>query len=94
MTIKRIVPNIETDDPGQCREFYVDFLGLKVAMDRDEIITFASPANPTAQLSVIRPDESGAPHPSVSIEVADVDEMHVKALAEGIEIGDRLPANR
>jgi catechol 2,3-dioxygenase-like lactoylglutathione lyase family enzyme len=86
MTIKRIVPNIKSDCPKRSREFYVDFLGLEIAMDMDEIITFASPSNPTAQLSVVRSDKSGAPHPSVSLEVTDVDEIHAKAIAQGIKI--------
>lgn len=55
-------------------------------MDMDEIITFASPSNPTVQLSVVRPDHSGTLHPSVSIEVTDVDEIHAKALKQGIRI--------
>jgi hypothetical protein len=40
-----------------------------IARDIDKIITFASPRNSTAQLSIIRPDRSGSLHPSISIEV-------------------------
>lgn len=94
MTIERTVSNIKSvriasalpSHPKQSHKFYVDFLGFEVAMDRDEIITFASPSNPTVQLSVVRPDQSGATHPSVSIEVTDVDEIHAKAIAQGIKI--------
>ncbi len=86
MTVRRTVPNIEADHPEQSREFYAGFLGLDVAMEREEIITFASPSNPTAQISAIRHDESDVPHPNVSIEVADGDEMHARAVARGIEI--------
>lgn len=86
MTIRRTVPNIKSDQPARSRAFYVDFLGFEVAMDRAEIITFASPSNPTAQLSALRHDESSVPHPSVSIEVTDVDEIHAKAVAQGIKI--------
>ena len=86
MTIRRTVPNIESDQPERSRAFYVGFLGLEVAMDRDWILTFASPSNPTAQINVIRHDESGVPHPDVSIEVPDVDEVHARAVEQGIKI--------
>ena len=33
MTIRRIVPLIEAADPAASRAFYVDVLGLEVAMD-------------------------------------------------------------
>ena len=85
MTIKRAVTDIKSDDPKQSREFYTDFLGFEMVMERDEIITFASPDNQAVQISVVRADVSGVPHPSVSIEVTDVDEIHAKAITQGIE---------
>ena len=51
------------------REFYVDFLGLEVVMERDDIVTFASPTNSTAQISVVRCDKSNVLRPNISIEV-------------------------
>lgn len=86
MTIRRTVPNIKSDHPERSREFYVDFLGLEIAMSRDEIITFASPTNRTAQISIMRHDQSKTPHPDVSVEVTDVDEVHARALERGVEI--------
>jgi catechol 2,3-dioxygenase-like lactoylglutathione lyase family enzyme len=86
MAIQRIVPNLKSDDPEQSRDFYVGFLGFEVAMKKDEIITFAPPSSPMMQLSVIRHDETIAPYPSVSIEVTDVDEVHARAIAQGIQI--------
>lgn len=86
MTIRRTVPNIKSDRPEESREFYVEFLGFEVAMQREEIITFVSPNNPTAQISVIRPNESQAPHPYISVEVNDVDRIYAKAVERGIEI--------
>jgi catechol 2,3-dioxygenase-like lactoylglutathione lyase family enzyme len=83
MTIQRVVPNIGAADPEASRAFYVDVLGFEVAMDMGWIITFASPANATAQISVVRPDESGAPHPDFTVEVADVDATHARARAYG-----------
>ncbi len=86
MTIQRTVPNIQSACPQQSREFYVDVLGFEVAMAKDEIITFASPQHPMVQLSVVRHDVSIGPHPSVSIEVGDVDAVHAKAIAQGVKI--------
>jgi len=59
---------------------------MKVAMDKDWIITFASANNPTAQINLIRHDESDAIHPDISIEVDDVDKMYSKAKEQNIEI--------
>ena len=37
MTIRRIVPNVVSTDPALCREFYSEFLGLRVAMNMEWI---------------------------------------------------------
>jgi catechol 2,3-dioxygenase-like lactoylglutathione lyase family enzyme len=86
MTIRRVVPNIAAPDPEASRAFYVDVLGFEIAMDMSWIVTFASPANATAQISVIRPDEAGTPHPDFTVEVADVDATQARALARGLAI--------
>lgn len=86
MSVKRIVPNIQSEAPEKSIAFYKDFIGLKVAMDMDWIITFVSESNPMAQISVIRHDGSEVPHPDISIEVEDVESMFAKAQEKGIEI--------
>lgn len=86
MSIKRIVPNIKSESPKGSIGFYEDFLGLKVAMDMDWIITFISKSNPTSQVSVIRNNRSDVPHPDVSIEVDEVDQMFAKAKDQNINI--------
>ena len=70
----------------ESRAFYVDFLGLTLAMDMGFIMTFASPGNPTAQISVMRVDDDSTLLPDVSVEVADVDEVHARAVALGVKI--------
>ncbi len=85
MTIRRVVPNIKSDRLDQSREFYVDFLGLQVAMDMGFIITFASASNPTAQISVIRDGSSVAP-PHLTVEVSDVDAVYARALERRLHI--------
>jgi catechol 2,3-dioxygenase-like lactoylglutathione lyase family enzyme len=86
VTIQRTVPNIKSAWPQQSREFYVDVLGFEVAMEKDEIVTFASPPHPMVQLSVVRHDAVIGPHPSVSIEVDGVDAVYAKAIGQGLTI--------
>jgi predicted enzyme related to lactoylglutathione lyase len=88
MAIRRIVPNIVSSHPDLCREFYADFLGLRVAMDMGWIATYVSPENPTAQISIVR----GVAPPvaersmSLSMEVADVDLAYREAVSRGYAI--------
>ena len=72
----------------ESRKFYTEFIGLAVAMDMDWIITLASPENPTAQVSLIRGPSAEPPQSkvSLSIEVANVDAVHGKAVASGVPI--------
>ena len=86
MAIKRIVPNITSHQPDLCREFYVGFLGLRAAMDMGWIATYASPANPTAQISVIRAGEYEPIQQTISVEVEDVDQSHADAVAAGYRV--------
>jgi catechol 2,3-dioxygenase-like lactoylglutathione lyase family enzyme len=86
MSIKRVVPDILSERIDESRKFYTEFLGFDVAMDMGWVLTFVSPRNPTAQITLVRRPEEGAPHPSLSIEVEDVDSMHAKAVALGFQI--------
>ena len=84
MTIRRAVPNIRSERPAESRDFFVRVLGFEAAMERDWIVTLASPANPSAQVSIIGNADMAAP--GVSVEVTDVDAVHDKALELGFEI--------
>src|SRR6266436_2766849 len=88
MTIRRVVPNITSEKVEESRKFYTDFLGFQVAMDMDWIVTLASPSNPTAQISLLCGSGSAPPQAqvSLSIEVADVDAVHAKAVEFGLPI--------
>ena len=86
MTVQRIVPDIKSKDLDASRQFYVDVLGLAVAMDMGFIVTLVSPSNPTAQVSLMRDDDSLAILPQLSIEVADVDDVHSRAVSRGLNI--------
>ena len=86
MAVKRIVPDLHAEDPGASRAFYVDVLGLEVAMDLGWVVTFAAPGNPTAQISVMQDDAGAQAQPDISIEVDDVDAVHAAAQRAGYEI--------
>jgi catechol 2,3-dioxygenase-like lactoylglutathione lyase family enzyme len=86
MPVRRIVPDIHAGDPGASRAFYVDVLGLEVAMDLGWVVTFAAPGNPAAQISVMQDDATAPIQPDVSIEVDDVDATHAAAQSAGYEI--------
>jgi catechol 2,3-dioxygenase-like lactoylglutathione lyase family enzyme len=86
MSISRVVPNITSDKLDACRDFYAGLLGFQVAMDLGWVMTFVSPSNPTAQLSVLREDATAPVVAQITIEVADVDAVHAEALRRGLAI--------
>jgi catechol 2,3-dioxygenase-like lactoylglutathione lyase family enzyme len=86
MSIRRAVPNIVSDTPDESRSFYAGLLGFQVAMDMGWIITFVSPSNPTAQVSVVREDASAPVVPQITVEVGDVDAIHAEAIRRGLDI--------
>jgi catechol 2,3-dioxygenase-like lactoylglutathione lyase family enzyme len=86
MSIRRAVPNIVSDTPDESRRFYAGLLGFQVAMDMGWIITFVSPSNPTAQVSVVREDASAPVVPQITVEVGDVDAIHAEAMRRGLDI--------
>ncbi len=88
MTIRRVVPNLLSPDMDASRAFYGDFLGLNVVMDLGWIVTYASPTNPTAQISISPGDalKGEQMRPYLTIEVQDVDAVHAAAVAQGYDV--------
>lgn len=86
MSVRRIVPDIRSTDLDASRRFYEDVIGLQVAMDMGFVMTLRSPINPTAQVTLMRSDNSGAVLPDISIEVADVNLVHARAVSGGLPI--------
>ena len=86
MTVRRIVANIATPDPGRARAFYQGLLELEVVMDHGWIVTFADVGQAAPQVSFASEGGSGTPVPDLSIEVDDVDDVHARATAAGFEI--------
>jgi catechol 2,3-dioxygenase-like lactoylglutathione lyase family enzyme len=80
------VPDFQSERFNESRDFYVGLLGFEVGMQMDWVMTFVSPTNPTAQVTLLRRDASAAVQPQVSVEVDDVDAIHAEAGRRGIEI--------
>ena len=75
MTVKRIVANIASPDIAAAKAFYGGILGMNVVMDHGWIVTFATAAIATPQVSIASEGGSGAPVPDLSIEVDNFDEV-------------------
>ena len=86
MSVRRIVPDIRSKQLDTSRQFYVDVLGLEVAMDMGFVVTLRSSTNPTAQVTLMRDDGSSAILPQMSVEVADVDDVHARAVSRGFKV--------
>jgi catechol 2,3-dioxygenase-like lactoylglutathione lyase family enzyme len=86
MTVRRIVANLATADLAGARAFYQELLDLEVVMDHGWILTLASGASQTPQLSIASEGGSGTPVPDLSIEVDDVDRIYRRAIAAKLEI--------
>jgi catechol 2,3-dioxygenase-like lactoylglutathione lyase family enzyme len=84
MGIDRAVPNIRSERPAETRDFFVELLGLEVAMDIGWVVTVASPDNPLVQVNIIGNDDMAAP--GISVGVADVDAVHAKAVEGGFDV--------
>ena len=85
MSIRRVVPDIESGQMQKSAEFYTDVLGFRKSMDLDWVVTFTSPTNPTAQITLIRQDPSGL-LPDMTVEVDDVNAIHTRATERGYDI--------
>ena len=88
MNIKRIVPDISSTNIEESKKFYVDFIGLKLAMDMGWILTFVSTSNPTAQVNILQSNQLNVDNSAcaISLEVADVKKLYNKALSANMEI--------
>lgn len=61
MWIRRIVPDLKSEQLEESSRFYTELIGLEQVMDLGWIVCFASASNPTAQLQVISSDATAAP---------------------------------
>jgi len=85
MTVRRVVPDIQSDAMEESRDFY-GLLGLEEVMNLGWVRTMASPSQPTAQVILMTSDPTGTVTPDMSIEVEDVDAVYAAVLDSGAKI--------
>jgi uncharacterized glyoxalase superfamily protein PhnB len=86
MNIRRIVMDIQSNNFDENRHFYENIIGLEVGMDLGWIMTFGSPSNPTAQLTLLKKDLTASVNPNLTIEVEDVESVYANAVKDGFQI--------
>lgn len=87
MAVRRIVPYAGGDDRAASREFYVEVLGLEIAME-EPVLGLRAPDNPTAQV-LIPPRGMEDPEPHFGVDVGDaaaVDAAHAEAVRRGFRV--------
>ncbi|MFA1540162.1 VOC family protein [Actinomadura monticuli] len=85
MSVRRVVPNVRSEAMPENRAFY-GLLGFEEVMNQGWIMTVASPAVPTAQVSFMTEDRTGPVVPDISVEVDDVDAVYATVRESGAEI--------
>lgn len=85
MSIRRVVPDIQTEAMEESRSFY-GLLGFEEVMNQGWVVTLASSTNPTAQVTLVSRDRTGPINPDLSVEVDDVDAVYATMIDSGAEI--------
>src|SRR5438132_13451403 len=89
MTIRRAVPDVQSDDIEATRSFYGDLLRFDVSMEVGKFLLFSSPTNPDVQVSANETPEGVPIHPGFMVDVGSaqrVRELHDEAIARGLEV--------
>jgi hypothetical protein len=87
MAVRRIVAYAGGQERIASRDFYVDVLGMHIAM-ADPVLDVQSPANPTAEI-IIGAQEMQGPKPSFGVDVgqlAAVDAAHAEVVRRGLRV--------
>ncbi|WP_030177091.1 VOC family protein [Spirillospora albida] len=85
MSVRRVVPNVQSDAVEESRDFY-GLLGFEEVMNHGWIMTLASRSRPEAQISFMAGDKTAPVAPDLSVEVDDVDAAYASVLECGAEI--------
>ena len=88
MEFRRITPDISSHRIAESKQFYGEFIGLRLAMDLGWILTYVSGSNPTAQINLLRTDQENIDntHVAISIESSDVKTLYEKAQTQNLDI--------
>ena len=87
MVVKRIIAYAGGDRVAASRDFYVEVLGMRVAME-DPVLDLRSPDAPAAEI-IIGAQEMQDPRPSFGIDVGEpaaVDAAHAEAVRRGLRV--------
>jgi catechol 2,3-dioxygenase-like lactoylglutathione lyase family enzyme len=87
MAVRRIVAYAGGEQMEASREFYVDVLGMRVAME-DPVLDLQAPENPTAEV-IIGAQEMQDATPRFGVDVGDpaaVDAAHEEAVRRGLRV--------
>lgn len=87
-------PALCADDVAATRDFYVDLLGFDVVFDSGWYVQLVGREHPHAQIGIVEREHHSVPaafrhQPAgvlVSVEVDDVDAIHARVVAAGMEI--------
>ncbi|WP_017540988.1 VOC family protein [Nocardiopsis halophila] len=85
MSVRRVVPDIRSQDLQESREFY-GLLGFEEVMDLGWVVALASPSEPKAQIILMTGDATAPVVPDMSVEVDDVDAAYAAVRDSGAEI--------
>src|SRR4051812_47065517 len=95
MAVRRIVAYAGGDDIAASREFYVEVLGMRVAME-DPVLDLQSPDDPAAEV-IIGAQEMQDANPSLGVDVGEpaaVDAAHAEAVRRACESFTRSATSR
>jgi catechol 2,3-dioxygenase-like lactoylglutathione lyase family enzyme len=87
MAVRRIVAYAGGDDISASRDFYVDVLGMQVAME-DPVLDLQSPDAPAADV-IVGAQEMQDAKPSFGVDVGEpaaVDATHAEAVRRGLRV--------
>ncbi len=89
MTIRRAIPDVQSDDVPATRAFYVDLLGFKLTMEVGDFLLFSSPVDDNIQVSVNETPQGVPVMPGFAVDVGSGDrvrEIYEQAQKEGLTI--------
>lgn len=87
MSVRRIIAYPAGENLAASRDFYVNVLGMQVAME-DPVLNLQSPDSSTGEI-IIGAREMQNPQPSFGIDVgspAEVDAAHAEAVRRGLRV--------
>jgi len=87
MAVRRIVAYAGGDDTSASRDFYVEVLGMQVAME-DPVLDLQSPDAPAADV-IVGAQEMQDAKPSFGVDVGEpaaVDAVHAEAVRRGLRV--------